>query len=72
MRLDSYNRNCANCDWQKVRVRQSGLTREVKVQFLWYGTTAGREKSGAYLFLPEKDGARVRVLPGDLFRTLSF
>lgn len=63
---------CFFCDLQKVRLRQSGLTREVKVQFLWYGTKAGREKSGAYLFLPEKDGAQVSVLPGYLILSLSF
>lgn len=61
---------CFSRDMQKVRLCQSGVTHEVKVQFLWYGTRAGREKSGAYLFLPERDGARVSVLPGFPFSLL--
>ncbi|XP_056875511.1 alpha-mannosidase 2 isoform X1 [Takifugu flavidus] len=43
---------------QKVRL-QSGLVRQVQVQFLWYGTRASQEKSGAYLFLPSNEGARL-------------
>lgn len=57
--------------FQKVRLPQSGLTHDVKVQFLWYGTRAGREKSGAYLFLPEEGGARVRVPPDYIHMSLS-
>ncbi|XP_055000954.1 alpha-mannosidase 2 [Sorex araneus] len=48
----------------KLRFNQSGLMEEminkedgkphqVKVQFSWYGTTSKRDKSGAYLFLPD-------------------
>lgn len=59
------------CNFQKVRLLQSGLTRDVKVQFLWYGTRAGREKSGAYLFLPEEGGAQVRVSPGSRRHSLT-
>ncbi|XP_064431659.1 alpha-mannosidase 2-like [Mirounga angustirostris] len=48
----------------KLRFDQSGLLEEmiskedskhheVKVQFSWYGTTSKKDKSGAYLFLPD-------------------
>ncbi|XP_043769698.1 alpha-mannosidase 2 [Cervus elaphus] len=48
----------------KLRFGQSGLMEEminkgdgksleVKVQFSWYGTTSKKDKSGAYLFLPD-------------------
>ncbi|XP_028428547.1 alpha-mannosidase 2x, partial [Perca flavescens] len=40
---------------QKLRL-QSGLVRQLQVQFLWYGTTTNRDKSGAYLFLPGEGG----------------
>ncbi|XP_059214046.1 alpha-mannosidase 2 [Centropristis striata] len=45
---------------QKLRL-QSGLVRQVQVQFLWYGTRTGanRDKSGAYLFLPGEEGGQV-------------
>lgn len=43
---------------------QSGLVRQAQVQFLWYGTRASQEKSGAYLFLPSNEGARVGPEPG--------
>nr|XP_046230871.1 alpha-mannosidase 2 isoform X2 [Scatophagus argus] len=45
---------------QKLRL-QSGLVRQVQVQFLWYGTrtSANRDKSGAYLFLPGEEGAQL-------------
>lgn len=65
---------------QKVRLRRSGLTHEVKVQFLWYGARAGRDRSGAYLFLPENNGAQlyshtdppvVRVSSGPVFSDIT-
>uniref|UniRef100_A0A3Q2NZX8 Glycosyl hydrolase family 38 C-terminal domain-containing protein n=1 Tax=Fundulus heteroclitus TaxID=8078 RepID=A0A3Q2NZX8_FUNHE len=43
---------------QKVRL-QSGLVRQVQVQFLWYGTRTSGDKSGAYLFLPGGEGPQV-------------
>ncbi|XP_042365114.1 LOW QUALITY PROTEIN: alpha-mannosidase 2 [Plectropomus leopardus] len=66
---------------QKLRLR-SGLTRQVQVQFLWYGTRTGanRDKSGAYLFLPGAEGAQpysysepplVRVSRGPLFSDIT-
>nr|XP_033503508.1 alpha-mannosidase 2 [Epinephelus lanceolatus] len=54
---------------QNLRL-QSGLLRQLHVQFLWYGTRtrANRDKSGAYLFLPGEEGAQVRPQPQP-FRT---
>uniref|UniRef100_H3CAT2 Alpha-mannosidase n=1 Tax=Tetraodon nigroviridis TaxID=99883 RepID=H3CAT2_TETNG len=49
-------------EWQKVRL-QSGLVRQLQVQFLWYGTRASQEKSGAYLFLPSQEGAQLYSSP---------
>lgn len=53
---------------QKLRM-QSGLVRQVQVQFLWYGTRSGynQDKSGAYLFLPGEEGGQVK--PGQGLRT---
>uniref|UniRef100_A0A452UJS9 mannosyl-oligosaccharide 1,3-1,6-alpha-mannosidase n=1 Tax=Ursus maritimus TaxID=29073 RepID=A0A452UJS9_URSMA len=33
--------------------KEDGKHHEVKVQFSWYGTTSKKDKSGAYLFLPD-------------------
>ena len=37
-------------------MKEDGKHHEMKVQFLWYGTTSRRDKSGAYLFLPDGQG----------------
>ncbi|XP_074546825.1 alpha-mannosidase 2 [Halichoeres trimaculatus] len=64
---------------QKLRL-QSGLVRQVQVQFLWYGTTSKSDKSGAYLFLPGPEGAQlysysepplVRVSRGPIFSDIT-
>uniref|UniRef100_A0A8P4GGG6 Alpha-mannosidase n=1 Tax=Dicentrarchus labrax TaxID=13489 RepID=A0A8P4GGG6_DICLA len=62
---------------QKLRL-QSGLVRQVQVQFLWYGTTRNRDKSGAYLFLPGEEGLYsssepplVRVSRGPVFSDIT-
>ncbi|XP_053266802.1 alpha-mannosidase 2 [Pleuronectes platessa] len=66
---------------QKLRL-ESGLVREVKIQFLWYGTrTRGNpDKSGAYLFLPGEEGAQlyssskpplVRISRGPIFSEIT-
>ncbi|KAM6901375.1 alpha-mannosidase 2 isoform 1-T2 [Lycodopsis pacificus] len=64
---------------QKLRL-QSGLVRQVQVQFLWYGTRTSQEKSGAYLFLPGEEGAQlysssepplVRVSRGPVFSDIT-
>ncbi|KAM5331699.1 alpha-mannosidase 2 isoform 2-T2 [Glossophaga mutica] len=33
--------------------KEDGKRHEVRVQFSWYGTTSKKDKSGAYLFLPD-------------------
>uniref|UniRef100_A0A673AQE2 Alpha-mannosidase n=1 Tax=Sphaeramia orbicularis TaxID=375764 RepID=A0A673AQE2_9TELE len=59
---------------------QSGLVRQVQVQFLWYGTRTRGDKSGAYLFLPGEDGPQlysssepplVRVTSGPVFSDIT-
>ncbi|XP_040014049.1 alpha-mannosidase 2 [Xiphias gladius] len=66
---------------QKLRL-QSGLVRQVQIQFLWYGTRVGvnQDKSGAYLFLPGEEGAQlysssepplVRVSRGPIFSDIT-
>ncbi|XP_034047853.1 alpha-mannosidase 2 [Thalassophryne amazonica] len=66
---------------QKLRL-QSGLVRQVQVQFLWYGTRTewNKDKSGAYLFLPGKEGAQlyepskpplIRVSRGPVFSDIT-
>ncbi|XP_037548390.1 alpha-mannosidase 2 [Nematolebias whitei] len=66
---------------QKVRL-QSGLVRQVQVQFFWYGTrsSANKDKSGAYLFLPGEEGPQpysssepplVRVTRGPVFSAIT-
>ncbi|MED6285663.1 hypothetical protein CHARACLAT_031481, partial [Characodon lateralis] len=64
---------------QKLRL-QSGLVRQVQVQFLWYGTRTSGDKSGAYLFLPGVEGSQaysssepplVRVTRGPIFSDIT-
>ncbi|XP_063065756.1 alpha-mannosidase 2 [Engraulis encrasicolus] len=39
---------------ERMSVKEEGAeSRQVKVEFLWYGTTSKKDKSGAYLFLPD-------------------
>ncbi|XP_039613919.1 alpha-mannosidase 2 [Polypterus senegalus] len=38
---------------EKIRLKETGKELNVKVEFVWYGTTSNRDKSGAYLFLPD-------------------
>nr|XP_006627077.1 PREDICTED: alpha-mannosidase 2 [Lepisosteus oculatus]XP_015193543.1 PREDICTED: alpha-mannosidase 2 [Lepisosteus oculatus] len=38
---------------ERVKSKEEGTERNVKVEFMWYGTTSNRDKSGAYLFLPD-------------------
>lgn len=65
---------------QKLRLA-SGQVRQAQVQFLWYNTrTDRRDKSGAYLFLPGDEGAKlydwseppvVRVSVGPVFSDIT-
>ncbi|XP_041106514.1 alpha-mannosidase 2-like [Polyodon spathula] len=38
---------------EKVKLKDDSKEQHVKVEFMWYGTTSNRDKSGAYLFLPD-------------------
>ncbi|XP_023068028.1 alpha-mannosidase 2 isoform X1 [Piliocolobus tephrosceles] len=38
---------------KQMMTKEDGKHHEVSVQFSWYGTTIKRDKSGAYLFLPD-------------------
>uniref|UniRef100_A0A8C2AMP8 Alpha-mannosidase n=1 Tax=Cyprinus carpio TaxID=7962 RepID=A0A8C2AMP8_CYPCA len=60
---------------QKMRLKEDDSEFLVKVEFAWYGTTSNKDKSGAYLFLPDKEATIyspsqppvVRVTKGPLF-----
>ncbi|XP_061119447.1 alpha-mannosidase 2 isoform X2 [Conger conger] len=60
---------------EKVKNKEDGAEQHVKVEFLWYGTTSKRDKSGAYLFLPDGEGKSytsssppmVRIAKGTVF-----
>lgn len=59
---------------EQMKLKEDGKTHNVRVEFTWYGTTNNRDKSGAYLFLPDSDGKPyvsdppiVRVTRGDIF-----
>ncbi|KAM8961580.1 alpha-mannosidase 2 [Pelodytes ibericus] len=60
---------------EKMKTKGDGKTHSVKVEFSWYGTTNNRDKSGAYLFLPDGEAKHyvsadppiVRVSYGSLF-----
>uniref|UniRef100_A0A671S9U8 Alpha-mannosidase n=1 Tax=Sinocyclocheilus anshuiensis TaxID=1608454 RepID=A0A671S9U8_9TELE len=60
---------------QKMRLKEDDAEFLVKVEFVWYGTTSNKDKSGAYLFLPDKEATIyspsqppvVRVTKGLLF-----
>ncbi|XP_077318426.1 alpha-mannosidase 2 [Lithobates pipiens] len=59
---------------EKMKIKESGKTHDMKVAFNWYGTTSNRDKSGAYLFLPDGDAKPyvsdppiIRVTHGSVF-----
>ncbi|RXN17537.1 alpha-mannosidase 2 [Labeo rohita] len=60
---------------EKMRLKEDDSEHLVRVQFFWYGTTSNKDKSGAYLFLPDKEATIyssyqppvVRVTKGPLF-----
>uniref|UniRef100_A0A8C5DU72 mannosyl-oligosaccharide 1,3-1,6-alpha-mannosidase n=1 Tax=Gouania willdenowi TaxID=441366 RepID=A0A8C5DU72_GOUWI len=78
--LTIYNVICI-CFSLKLRL-MSGLVRQLRVEFLWYGTRTrvNQDKSGAYLFLPGEEGAQpyssseaplVRVSRGPIFSDIT-
>ncbi|XP_013915232.1 PREDICTED: alpha-mannosidase 2 [Thamnophis sirtalis] len=60
---------------EKVNTKEDNKNYRVKLDFAWYGTTSNRDKSGAYLFLPDgeakpyvfSDPPIIRVTHGIIF-----
>uniref|UniRef100_A0A8C5UFV3 Mannosidase alpha class 2A member 1 n=1 Tax=Malurus cyaneus samueli TaxID=2593467 RepID=A0A8C5UFV3_9PASS len=60
---------------EKINTKEDGKNHQVKVDFAWYGTTSNRDKSGAYLFIPDGDAKpyiftdppTIRVAHGKIF-----
>ncbi|KAI1905296.1 hypothetical protein AGOR_G00014640 [Albula goreensis] len=60
---------------EKIKNKEDGTEQHIKVEFIWYGTTSNRDKSGAYLFLPDGEAKMyvansppvVRVTKGVVF-----
>uniref|UniRef100_A0A8B9IRY8 Mannosidase alpha class 2A member 1 n=1 Tax=Amazona collaria TaxID=241587 RepID=A0A8B9IRY8_9PSIT len=60
---------------EKIGTKEDGKNHQMKVEFAWYGTTSNRDKSGAYLFLPDGDAKpyiftdppTIRVTHGRIF-----
>uniref|UniRef100_A0A8D0H1C9 Alpha-mannosidase n=1 Tax=Sphenodon punctatus TaxID=8508 RepID=A0A8D0H1C9_SPHPU len=60
---------------EKINTKEDAKNHQVKVEFAWYGTTSNRDKSGAYLFLPDgeakpyvfTDPPTIRVTHGRIF-----
>uniref|UniRef100_A0A8C2DMJ3 Alpha-mannosidase n=1 Tax=Cyprinus carpio TaxID=7962 RepID=A0A8C2DMJ3_CYPCA len=59
----------------KMSLNEDDSEHLIKVEFVWYSTTSNKDKSGAYLFLPDKEATIyspsqppvVRVTKGPLF-----
>uniref|UniRef100_A0A8C7R2A1 Alpha-mannosidase n=1 Tax=Oncorhynchus mykiss TaxID=8022 RepID=A0A8C7R2A1_ONCMY len=62
-----------------MELKEDGSEHQIKVEFAWYGTTSNRDKSGAYLFLPDGEAkmyspARppvIRVTKGSVFSEIT-
>ncbi|XP_032618489.1 alpha-mannosidase 2 isoform X2 [Chelonoidis abingdonii] len=60
---------------KKINTKEDGKNHQIKMEFAWYGTTSNRDKSGAYLFLPDgeakpyvfTDPPTIRVTHGRIF-----
>ncbi|XP_044301669.1 alpha-mannosidase 2 [Varanus komodoensis] len=60
---------------EKINTKEDSKNHRVKLEFVWYGTTSNRDKSGAYLFLPDgeakpyvfTDPPVIRVTHGRIF-----
>uniref|UniRef100_A0AAY4DVS3 Alpha-mannosidase n=1 Tax=Denticeps clupeoides TaxID=299321 RepID=A0AAY4DVS3_9TELE len=60
---------------ERLKLKEDGLEQQIKVEFAWYGTTSNKDKSGAYLFLPDGEARPytpsqapvVRVTKGPVF-----
>uniref|UniRef100_A0A8C3V1K6 Mannosidase alpha class 2A member 1 n=1 Tax=Catharus ustulatus TaxID=91951 RepID=A0A8C3V1K6_CATUS len=60
---------------EKINTKEDGKNHQMKMEFAWYGTTSNRDKSGAYLFLPDGDAKpyiftdppTIRVTHGKIF-----
>uniref|UniRef100_A0A8C7FN20 mannosyl-oligosaccharide 1,3-1,6-alpha-mannosidase n=1 Tax=Oncorhynchus kisutch TaxID=8019 RepID=A0A8C7FN20_ONCKI len=64
---------------ERLKLKEDGSEHQIKVEFAWYGTTSNRDKSGAYLFLPDGEAkmyspARppvIRVTKGSVFSEIT-
>uniref|UniRef100_A0A4W5PF09 Alpha-mannosidase n=1 Tax=Hucho hucho TaxID=62062 RepID=A0A4W5PF09_9TELE len=60
-------------------LKEDGSEHQIKVEFAWYGTTSNRDKSGAYLFLPDGEAKMyspaqppvIRVTKGSVFSEIT-
>ncbi|KAI4902521.1 hypothetical protein NFI96_013157 [Prochilodus magdalenae] len=60
---------------ETLKLKEDGSKHSVKVEFFWYGTTSNKDKSGAYLFLPDGEATKyspsqppvIRVTKGPVF-----
>uniref|UniRef100_A0AAR2JZ81 Alpha-mannosidase n=1 Tax=Pygocentrus nattereri TaxID=42514 RepID=A0AAR2JZ81_PYGNA len=60
---------------QTLKLKEDGSKHSIKVEFLCYGTTSKKDKSGAYLFLPDGEAMKcspsqpavIRVTKGPVF-----
>lgn len=60
---------------EKMKIKEDDTVYQMKVDFVWYGTTSNKDKSGAYLFLPDGEAKPyifttppiIRVAHGSIF-----
>uniref|UniRef100_A0A6Q2XJH4 mannosyl-oligosaccharide 1,3-1,6-alpha-mannosidase n=1 Tax=Esox lucius TaxID=8010 RepID=A0A6Q2XJH4_ESOLU len=64
---------------ERLKLKEDGSEHRIKVEFAWYGTTSSRDKSGAYLFLPDGEAKMyspaqspvIRVTKGSVFSEIT-